>query len=131
MTVSRVRLDGQKFVYFIVAKKKLPYKYDKSRIVYIGTTTQGMARIATSAAAKAEAILSHHGIDSFEVKIVTCRPRQNVKTWIKLERAFLLTFREKFGEIPKYNSHGARMRWTDELKYFTRSRLEQIITELS
>lgn len=52
-----------------------------------------------------------------------------VKTWMKLERALLLKFRERYGEIPKFNSQGRNMRWTDEQEYFSVNRIANIIEE--
>jgi hypothetical protein len=84
-----------------------------------------------SAAAKAEAVLRQHGVKRFDVRIVTCRPRQAVKTWHKLERAMLLTFRELFGEVPELNTHGSGIRELDEFDYFSRSRVRSLIQDLS
>jgi hypothetical protein len=48
---------------------------------------------------------------------------------MKLERALLLKFRERYGEIPKFNSQGRNMRWTDEQEYFSVNRIANIIEE--
>ena len=71
------------------------------------------------------------GVKAFAARVLTCQPRQNVKTWLKLERALLLTFRERHGSVPKCNSHGKRMRATDELRYFAKSRLIRVLDDLS
>jgi len=71
-----------------------------------------------------------HGVTRLEVLVVTCQRRQRVKTWRKLERALLLRFRENYGELPRFNQQGKQMRWTDELSYFRRERLDQIMADL-
>jgi hypothetical protein len=126
-----VTVGRKKLVYLLIADKRLKYKSGKSRIAYIGTTKKGVARIAQSAAARAEDILKLHGVRTFHARILTCNPRQRVKTWIKLERGLLLCFRERFGEVPKCNSHGKRMKEVDEFYYFARRHLTNIIDELA
>jgi hypothetical protein len=101
MTVTRVVVGEEKLVYVIVADKKMEYSTGRSRVVYIGTTKNGVARVAQSAANWTDKVLGQRGVEAFEVRIVTCRPRQRVKSWIKLERALLLAFRERYGEVPK------------------------------
>jgi hypothetical protein len=90
-----------------------------------------MARIAQSASARAEDVLGLHGVKSFHVRILTCAPRRNVKTWVKLERALLLTFRHKYGALPVCNSMGKKMKQTDEFKCFNRKRLEDCLEALA
>jgi len=131
MQVTRVSVGRKKLVYVILAKKALKYPWDKSRIVYIGTTKKGVARIAQSVAARAHDVLSLHGVREFLVRIVTCPPRPNVKTWEKLERAFLLVFRHKYGALPKCNTQGKNMKQRDEFKYFKRERLERVLEMLA
>src|SRR5258706_126350 len=106
LTAKRVILGHDKLVYVLVADRKLDYPDGRSRIAYIGTTKLGGARIAQSVATRAEAILNLHGVTSFEARIVTCRPRQHVRMWHKLERALLLQFRNMLGEVPRCNIQG-------------------------
>lgn len=54
-----------------------------------------------------------------------------MKTWAKLERGLLLCFRECFGEVPECNSHGKKMKVTDEFYYFAKKGVRNIIDELS
>lgn len=129
MTVKRVAIGSQKLVYCLLAGRAHPYRYGRSRIVYIGTTKNGVSRIATSVAAKAEKILSAHGVQELHVRVITCKPRQRVKTWLKLERAALLTFRELYGQIPRYNSQGSHMTETDEFEYFSRARIRRVLED--
>ncbi len=131
MQLTRVSIGGKKLVYVILAKRSLKYPWDRSRVVYIGTTKKGVSRIAQSVAARAQDVLSLHGVREFTVRIVTCPPRPNVKTWEKLERAFLLVFRHKYGALPKCNTQGKKMKERDEFKYFKRDRLEKVLEMLA
>jgi NAD(P)H-hydrate repair Nnr-like enzyme with NAD(P)H-hydrate dehydratase domain len=131
LTINRGAIKGERLGYFATANKKSKYKYGSSYIVYIGTTKSGANRIAASAAQKASEMLALHGVRQLEFYVVTSKPRKHVKTWAKLERALILTYREKFGEVPKCNQHGKRTRWTDELKCFTPARLRTVIEKFS
>ena len=109
----RVTLGAERLVYVITADRLITYPNDKSRIAYIGTTKNGSARIAESVAHRASTILRMRGVSELYVRIVTCSPRQHVKTWHKLERALLLQFKEEYGKVPVCNSHGKNYVWTD------------------
>jgi len=131
MHVTRVSIGKKKkLVYVILSDKELKYPWGKSRIVYIGTTKHGVARFAQSAAVVSEKILGERGIRILTVRIVTCSPKPKVKSWMKLERGLLWVFRERFGEIPRCNSQGSKMKEEDEFKYFQRERLVKIVSEL-
>ena len=131
VTITREAVKSDKLVYFAVANKPWSYPNGKSRIVYIGTTQNGAHRMAASAAMKAGDMLDLHGVKQLEFFAITCKSRQNVKTWRKLERALILTFKYLYGEAPECNVQGKNMKWTDELKYFTRNRLESVIAQHS
>jgi hypothetical protein len=131
MIVHRVSVGNLKLAYVICADKKIKYNEGRSRIVYIGTTKNGIDRVAQSSANQSDVILNHPGINTFSVKIVTCTPRQKVKTWRLLERALLLQFKEMFGEAPACNTHGKNIKWNEELSLFARARLRTIIEDLS
>ena len=131
LRATRVTVGKMKLAYLLIADKRLKYKTGKSRIAYIGTTKKGVERVAQSVAFRAEVILDLHGVRTFHARIVTCKPRQNVDTWRKLERSLLLCFRERFGEVPKCNSHGKRMKETDEFHYFAKKAVLNVIDELS
>lgn len=131
LSASRVTIGKDKLVYVLICDKKIRYPFGKSKIAYIGTTEKGISRIALSVAYRAEEILSIRGVRDFDARVITCKPRQNVKTWMKLERALLLTFRDKYGEVPHCNSHGKKMKETDEFKYFKQSRLVSILEDLA
>lgn len=131
VTITRTATKSKELVYVAVANKKIKYTGGQSRIVYIGTTKKGAERIAASAAAKANQMLGLHGVQHLEFFVVTSTTTTAVKTWHKLERGLLLAFKGKFGEPPKCNVVGKRMRWTDELTYFTRARLDGLIDHYS
>lgn len=131
LTLTRVSIGRDKLVYVLLADKKLDYANGRSRIAYIGTTKNGVARIASSAAAKAQSILGRRGIKALEARVVTTHPRQKVAMWRKLERGLILAFKDQFDEPPRWNTHGKRMKWTDEERYFKKTRLATIIEDLS
>ncbi len=131
LSARRVLIGNQKLVYVLVGPRPIPYEWDRSRILYIGTTRSGSSRVAQSVSSRADQILQQHGVKSFEARIVTCSLRRRVRTWAKLERAMLLCFRELFGELPLCNARGLHMRPTDEFLYFSRERVRQVLHELS
>lgn len=130
MVVNKEAIGNDKLVYFMVADKKIKYPTGRSRIVYIGTTKNGASRFARSAASRADDILGIYGIRRFEVRVATCKPSKRIKSWIKLERAFLLAFREEYGDVPHCNSQGSKMKVKDEYDYFARNRIRQIIDDV-
>lgn len=128
---TRVSIGKSKLVYILVTDKRLKYPNGKSRIAYIGTTKRGIRRVASSAARHADEILSLRGVRSFDARVVTCQPRQRVKTWLVLERALLVAFREIYGAQPRCNSHGKKFKARDEFEYFRRKRIVGILEEMS
>lgn len=131
VTITREAVKSDKLVYIAVANKALRYPHGSSRIVYIGTTKNGAHRMAASAAAKAQVMLELHGVKQLEFYAVTCKSRQNVRSWKKLERGLLLAFKHMFGRVPECNTQGKNIRWTDELAYFSRGRLDGVIEKYS
>jgi hypothetical protein len=67
----------------------------------------------------------------FDVRIVTCGPRRGVKTWHKLERALLLTFREIYKQVPLCNGTGHGLTEKGEFKIFAKKRLRDVIEDLA
>jgi hypothetical protein len=130
MWVTRVALHHSKLVYVIVADSMLKYPNGRSRVAYVGTTQNGVSRMAESAAFRTDQVLGLRGVNTFHVRVITCRAVQHVKTWTKLERALLLTFREEYGSVPYCNSHGKGMAWKDELDYFSYPRLVRLLDEI-
>jgi hypothetical protein len=128
---TRVSIGRLKLVYVLIADKRLKYPMGKSRIAYIGTTKKGAARIAQSVAGRAQAIFRLRGVHSFHARVITCRPRRNVKTWIKLERALLVAFKKQYGDVPECNTHGVKMKERDVFRIFSRAGVKSIIEELA
>lgn len=131
LTVRRVALEHERLVYVICADRKLRYENGYSHIAYIGTTKKGIARVAGSAAFRAEDVLWSHGVQSFDVRLVTCRGRNGIRSWCRLERAMIISFREMYGEIPLCNVQGSGFAEDREFVTFRRSRIDQIIRDLS
>lgn len=127
LVISRPAFTSEHLVYLAVANKSLKYIHGKSRIAYIGTTKAGAARIAASAAVRAKGLLALHGVTGLSFYVVTCTSRQGVKSWRKLEIALILAFKHLYGQVPKCNVRGKNQKWSDELEYFTRSRLEGVL----
>ena len=131
LEVTRIAVGNQKLVYVLIANKSFSYSHGrKSAIAYIGTTKKGVARVAGSAAERAEDILSKWGVKKVTARIVTCSPRRRVKTWLKLERALLLEFRSAYGSVPKCNLQGKNVVETDEFSYFSRDATRKLIQKL-
>ncbi len=118
---------NKRLVYLAVANKAHKYVYGRSHVVYIGSTKKGASRVAASAAAKARELLTERGVRQLQFFTVSCRRRPHVKTWLKLERGLLLTFREIFGQIPIGNTQGKKIKPTDELDFFNRKRLTAVL----
>ena len=128
--VTRIAVGNKKLVYALTANRKVAYLNGKSCVAYIGTTKKGIRRVASSAASHAEDILAEYGVKQIIARIITCTARPNVKTWIKLERALLLVFREIYGEVPALKKQGHKIKETDEFEYFKRDKLRKICLTL-
>ena len=100
-------------VYLALTNRPLRYAYGRSGIAYTNTTKPGARRIAASAASKADQILALRVVKELHLHVVSCSSRQGVKTWHRLERALLLTFREMYGQIPLCNRQGGRVQGRD------------------
>jgi hypothetical protein len=131
LEVNRIAISDLKLVYIICANRKIQYPTGRSPVVYIGTTKNGISRVAESAAFHSESILSLHGVNSFAVRVVTCRVRRGVRTWRKLEDAFLLAFRDMYGAAPYCNSTGTGYVETNEYDVFARKRVKDILYGLA
>jgi hypothetical protein len=131
VTITRQAVKVPELVYIAVANKLIKYPSGQSRIVYIGQTKNGARRIAASAARKASDILGEHGITHLEFFVVTSTSKADLRPWRKLERGLLLAFKEIYGAQPNCNIVGKKMKWTDELKYFTLHRLKTVIGQYS
>jgi len=130
-SVSRVSIGDDRLVYVMVADKKFKYPNERSRIVYIGTTKNGVFRVTNSIAERAEDILLEHGVESFDVRIVTCHARQRVKMWHRLEQAMLVIFREINGASPLCNADTAGVNEGNVFDLFSRARVRRILEDLA
>jgi hypothetical protein len=128
IVVSRAALRERHLVYVACANKLIKYRHGRSRIVYIGTTKNGIFRIAASAARTAKRFLYNHGVRSLECFVVACHRRPGIRTWKKLERALLLAFKDVFGQVPIGNTQGKNAFWDDELSYFKLRRLRTVVS---
>jgi hypothetical protein len=130
MTVHRRILKKDKLVYLLVGPKPVRYQDGKSRIVYIGTTSRGAGRIASSAAHRAEEILETRGFRLMDVHVVSCKSRPGLKSWRYLEQALLAEFRTYYQELPRCNKQGKKLRWNDKLdRFFRRKAIDKILTQ--
>ena len=90
ITISRAALGAEELVYFATANRMQRYQNGRrSHIVYIGTARRGVRRIASSAAWKAETLLSHHGLRDLEFYIVTCLAHSKARVTPGIRAAFL------------------------------------------
>ena len=128
MEVNRKVLDHKKVVYLLVANRAIKYTRGKSRIAYIGMTSKGIHRVASSVAHRAAKILSGYGLSSMEIYIVTCPPQRNVRTWTLLEKALISQFVQWFWQPPKCNAQGMNFHWTPKLdQYFSQRAVDKIL----
>ena len=130
LVIHKTAFRDDKLVYVARANRRFLYPWGRSRIAYIGTTKKGARRIASSAAWKGESLLYEYGIRQLEFHIVTCGKVQGVETWRKLERALMIRFRERYGDVPRANKAGKKIHWKDELRYFSQDKLDKIIEQL-
>lgn len=116
---------------FCSCSKIVKYSLGRSRIVYIGSTSNVVSRIPVSAGERAHSILNTHGISGFAVFVVSCQPVQKGKTWRKLERALLIRFRERYGRQPLCNTAGKKLVEHDEFaKYFSRAEVDCVLDRM-
>ena len=115
MTVHRRVLKKKKIVYLLSAASPIKYKGGRSRIVYVGTTKKGVGRIAGSAAARAEDILSTRGLKVVNVFVASRSSRAGLATWRCLEDALLAAFLASYHEPPMCNAQGKKKKWNEEL----------------
>jgi hypothetical protein len=103
LVVDRSAIKSKHLVYLLVADKPQRYPWKKSPILYVGTTANGVARIAGSAAHRAEDIFAQYGTRRFVVRVVTCERRAGMPTWKVLEKDLLRRFKAHHGEVPLLN----------------------------
>jgi predicted GIY-YIG superfamily endonuclease len=131
VVIHRTAVRADKLVYIARANKKMRYPWGNSRIVYIGTTKNGIRRIASSAAWKGEQLLAEHGITQLDFYIVTCTRRKALPGWKRLERALISRFCELFGDSPQANKTGRVPQPGSWKNRFSQKKLDQVIHKLS
>lgn len=130
MTATRVAVGDERLVYAICADQNFKYPLGSSPVVYFGTTRNGVARIAASVAHRAYDILGEHGVTAFEVRIITTPPRRGIKTWLLLERALLIGFKKRYGDVPFCNTHGRGYVERREFEVFAYTRVQKVLSNL-
>jgi hypothetical protein len=130
-TVTRVSVGDERLVYAMIADKKFDYPKGRSKVAYIGTTKNGIFRVTGSVAERANDILKLHGVESFDVRIITCPRRKHVKMWYKLEHAFIVAFREHYGAPPKCNDPTDGKNPRTVFNFFSKSRVKRVLDDLA
>lgn len=76
---------------------------------------------------KAVDLLGMRGIKSLEVCLVVCPPRPGARSWARLERDLLITFKNEFGAVPIGNTSGKNFTPDKLSKSFQYSRLVKVL----
>jgi len=129
MLVNRTAVKARHLVYLLVADKVERYRWKSSPILYIGMTEKGVARMAVSAAHRAEDIFARYGTRKFLVRAVTCQRRAGMQTWRVLEKDLLRRFKLHHGEVPKLNESGKNLNPNYLSRYFSERTLDKILKE--
>jgi len=128
MTIHRRITEVDKLVYLLVGPVPVSYRDGKSRIVYIGTTSKGARRIASSIAHRAGEVLETRGFRRMDAYVVSCGARPGLKSWHYLEKALLAEFRSCYHELPRCNKQGKKLRWNDKLdRFFRRKAINRVL----
>ncbi len=134
IVIHKGGIPQDRLVYIALANKPVRYPQSgkRSRIVYIGTTEQGLNRIMSSGAKRAREIFEEHGIKRLEFFTVYCRSgRQGFKIWwVKLERAMIQAFKDSFYQLPRLNTQGKKD-WSTYYKYFSERRVKKLVSDFS
>jgi hypothetical protein len=137
LVVEKHRHWQDKMAYVLCADRRIKsgkngrLKNGGSRIIYIGMTGKlGKQRPAFSLVEKADYAFKLHGVRRVHAHLVTCKPKRNVKTWKELEKALLATFKNEYGDLPKYNDKGEKFS-VDRIRDFDPKRIRIIINALS
>ncbi len=131
ITITRTAYAASELVYIACANKPLRYDHGDSRIGYIGTTKNGVWRVASSAAWKAGDLFDRKGVHTLKFYIIATPRRGKHATYRKLERALLLRFRERYSSIPAANKQGQRLRWRDDDDIFTPATINKILDDFA
>jgi len=128
MTIHRRIIKKNKLVYLLVGPRPIKYRDGKSTIVYIGMTSKGAKRIASSVAHRAGEVLETRGFRSMNAYVVSCGATPGLKSWRYLERALLAEFRSRYHELPRCNKQGKKLRWNDKLeRFFRRKAIDKVL----
>ena len=127
LRISRRKLNESQMVYIACADRAIKYKNGRSRILYIGTTKDGIHRVAKSAADHAKEFFSIHGVKKVYIYPITVSRRRNLRTWKLLEVALLMMFKTIFEQVPFCNMHGKNYKWGVMREHFNIHQLEQVI----
>lgn len=136
LTIHVSATSFKRLVYLLVANRPVRYGKANSRIVYIGTTAKGVLRVARSASIRIQQANDQHllrGLRRLDAYVVWARTKRGPQTkkgnklWHILERALLLRFCELYGERPRMNGTGHRMRVTGEFDVFRQKTIDRII----
>jgi hypothetical protein len=128
MTVHRRITKKDKLVYLLVGPLPTKYRDGKSRIVYVGTTSKGAKRIASSIAHRAGEVLEARGFRNLDAYLVSCEAIPGLKSWRYLEKALLAEFRSRYHELPRCNKQGKKLRWNDKLdRFFRRKAIDKVL----
>ena len=131
ITITRTAYEVLELAYIAIANKPIRYDHGSSRIAYIGTTKNGVRRVANSAAWKAEELFSRNGVHTLEFYFIATPRRGKQPTYRNFERALLLRFRERYGSPPVANMHGKKIRRRDGDDYFTSASIEKILNDFA
>ena len=134
IVIHKGGIPQDRLVYVALANKPVNYSVSrkKSRIVYIGTTEQGLNRITSSGAKRAREIFEGRGIKRLEFFTVYCRSgRRGFKSWwVKLERAMIQAFKDSFYQLPRLNTQGKKD-WSSYYRYFSERRVKNLVNHFS
>lgn len=138
LSVEIAATKVRRLVYLLVANRPVGYAKDYSRIVYIGTTRNGVRRVAASASRQivngADELRGLRRLDAFVVWAKSKRGPQTKRGsnfWHVLERALLIRFKQRYGEPPALNGTGQRMKPKHEFDVFKQSTVDRIINRYS
>lgn len=108
-------------IYVLVSPRRHWYPKGRSRVLYIGRTRMGAERVLSSVSERIwQAFPKLHGVDSLDVYIVDWRGRKALNSSRYAERAFLVSFRQLYGTVPRLNDKGKGMKSEGAFDWFNR-----------
>ena len=124
---TRAKYGKDKIVYLLTVNRPHRYSRGSSHIVYIGTSKNGVSRVAASSASKGRTYLESHGIKKLSAYVVPVPLKPNVRMWEELESALLLAFLREYGDKPEANKQLPRGSSQKIFKYFKERDVLQIL----